>query len=476
MDLKALKKLIAAGESQTLEFKESFGDEALETIAAFANTNGGVLLIGVTDKGGIKGFQPGKETLRVWANKISQSTGLNPAITRVQADSNPVIAITVSESPVKPVACAGRYLKRVDSSNRRMTDDDITRLVLEKVGITWDEIIETRAKPADIDAEKLSVFRALCNEKRRRMIPARDSDKTVLEKLGLLKNGKLLRAAMLLFAKEPQRWYPSASLKIGRFRPGGIIVDDKEVGGTIFEQIDGAMDYFREHLQTRFEFKGTPSRDVIWEYPLEALREAVTNAVCHRDYLDVSQTQIRWYDDQILIVNPGSLIPPLTPQSLLKAHVSKQRNRKIAEMLYYAGLIEKWGSGTLEIARSCGKAGLPAPKFKEDQGALWITFPHKTEPEKKVLEKVPEKVTANQGKILSEAARNPRITNKELADVLGISERKVRDNLSKLKVKGHVRRIGPDKGGHWEVLPGPARPHNPRARNSGRHSGESRNP
>ena len=452
MTPQALKKLIAAGESAHVEFKEAFGEASLESIAAFANAGGGVLFMGIADNGTVKGLQLGKETLRDWANKITQATRLNPHISEVFLNGSPVVIIEVLESQVKPVPCWGRYFKRVDKSNRQMTDDDITRLVLDKVGSTWDEIVEIRAKLADISAEKLSIFRALCNEKRRRIIPARDSDKAVLEKLGLLKNGKPLRAAMLLFAKEPQRWYPSASLKIGRFRPGGIIVDDKEVGGTIFEQIDGAMDYFREHLQTRFEFKGTPSRDVIWEYPLEALREAVTNAICHRDYLDVSQTQIRWYDDSILMVNPGSLIPPLTPQALLEVHASKQRNRKIAEMLYYAGLIEKWGGGTLEMARNCSKAGLPTPTFKEDQGALWVTFPRGAAAEEKVLEKVLEKVTVNQGKILSATAHNPRMTNRELASIVGISERKVRENLNKLKAKGRVKRIGPDKGGHWEVL------------------------
>ena len=453
MDAKELKKLIPRGESSHVEFKESFSEEALEIITAFANAGGGILLIGVTDDGSIKGFQPGKETLRVWVNKIAQATGLNPAISKVQVETKTVVALTIPESLVKPISCSGRYFKRVDSSNRRMMEDDITRLVLDKVGITWDEVAETRAKPGDLDTEKLSVFRALCNQKRRRIIPARDSDKAVLEKLGLLKNGKPLRATMLLFAKEPQRWYPSASLKIGRFRPGGIIVDDKEVGGTVFEQIDGAMDYFREHLQTRFEFKGTPSRDVIWEYPLEALREAVTNAVCHRDYLDVSQTQIRWHDDNILMVNPGNLIPPLTPQSLLGAHVSKQRNRKIAEMLYYAGLIEKWGGGTLEIIHSCDKAGLPAPKFKEDQGALWLTFPHTAKSEK-TREKSNEK---SNEKVLCLVTENPAITTGALSTKLNLSVSGIARIIRNLKRKQKLRRVGPDKGGHWEVLPGPGK-------------------
>jgi len=103
----------------------------------------------------------------------------------------------------------------------------------------------------------------------------------------------------------------------------------------------------------------------------------ITNAVCHRDYLDLAQTQIRWHYDRLVVINPGKLIPPLKPETLLQPHVSRQRNRKIAEMLYYAGLVERWGSGTLEMSRSCVKAGLPEPAFNEEQGAIWLTFPRK---------------------------------------------------------------------------------------------------
>ena len=91
-----------------------------------------------------------------------------------------------------------------------------------------------------------------------------------------------------------------------------MIVDDREVNGSLFDQVDGAMGYFREHLQTRFEFHSMPARDVIWEYPLDALREAVLNSACHRDYASPSQTQIRWYDDHLLLMNPGGIPPPLT--------------------------------------------------------------------------------------------------------------------------------------------------------------------
>lgn len=194
MDTKELKKLISSGESQTVEFKESFGEETLETLASFANTGGGIVLIGVADDGTVKGAHTGRETLRAWANKIAQATGLHPAIQRTTLHGKSVASLAIAESQLKPVAFGGRYFKRISSSNRRMSEEDITRLVLEKVGATWDEVPEPRAALGDISPGALNAFRAACNQKGRRHIPARDSARAVLEKLGLLVHGRLLRA------------------------------------------------------------------------------------------------------------------------------------------------------------------------------------------------------------------------------------------------------------------------------------------
>lgn len=157
---KWLERLLVKGESETVEFKESLDEEALESVAAFANARGGTLLVGVADNGTVKGVMLGKETIR-----------------------------EVTESALKPIPSRGRYFKRVGKSNCQMTDDDLTRTVLEKVGITWDEVVEPRATLDDLDPKQLRRFRALCSEKGRRPIPSGERDATVLEKLGLLRDG-----------------------------------------------------------------------------------------------------------------------------------------------------------------------------------------------------------------------------------------------------------------------------------------------
>ncbi|MBM4084213.1 MAG: transcriptional regulator [Planctomycetes bacterium] len=448
---KDLESWLRAGESDSVEFKETLENEALETVAAFANAHGGHLLLGVADDGTVRGVTLGKESLREWANHIAQATHLHPQIRSLAYMGKTVAVVQVPESPLKPIPCRGRYFRRVGKSNRQMSDDDLTRAVLDKVGMTWDQVVEPRATLKDLDPEQLRRFRKLCNLKGRRAIPDEEDDATVLEKLGLLRDGQLLRAAVLLFGKDPQLFYLSALVKVGRFRSPTLIVDDREVRGTLLDQVEGAMLYFREHLQTRFEFVGEPARNVIWEYPLEALREAITNAVCHRDYLDVGHTQVRWYDDHLLILNPGVLPPQLRPEDLKRPHRSFPRNRKIAEMFFYMGWIEQWGSGIQKILNECAAAGLPEPEFEETQGALWLTFRKDVLTEERLRSLG---LSERQLKAVLWAKEKGRMTNREYQKVFQVSKRTASEDLSQLESKGLMVRMGTTGKGTYYRLEG----------------------
>jgi ATP-dependent DNA helicase RecG len=444
--------LLAEGESENVEFKESLDEEAFETIAAFANASGGTLLIGVADNATVKGVTLGKETIRDWTNRIAQATHIHPRLTRLAHAGKTVVAIQVTESALKPIPCRGRYFKRVGKSNRQMSDDDLTRAVLEKVGMTWDQVVEPRATLKDLNPEQLRRFRKLCNLKGRRTIPDEDDDATVLTKLGLVREGQLTRAAVLLFAKEPQRFYPSAFVKIGRFRPPTLIVDDREIYGTLLDQVDDVMRYFREHLQTRFEFTGEVAREVIWEYPLEALRETITNAACHRDYLENMHSQVRWYDDQIVFFNAGGLPAPLHLEDLKKPHPSVPRNRKIAEMFFYLGWIEQWGRGIQKIVSECTAAGLPEPIFEERTGGLWVTFHQDilTEEHLRSLE-----LNERQIKAVLYVKVQGRITNREYQTLNNVAKPSATRDLVDLATRGLFRMVGRGKRDLHYVLSEP---------------------
>jgi ATP-dependent DNA helicase RecG len=184
----------------------------------------------------------------------------------------------------------------------------------------------------------------------------------------------LFVAAILLFGKRPQSFYPHALVKIGRFRDETLIVDDREIEGTLFDQVNGAMGYFREKLETAFVMTGKPARDVLWEYPLEALREAVTNAVCHRDYRVGAHAQVRLYDNELRVSNPGGLPRELSIGDLKRTHGSFPRNRAIARIFYYAGFIEQWGSGIGKMVHECRSAKMPEPNFESSSAGFRVSF------------------------------------------------------------------------------------------------------
>lgn len=308
--------------------------------------------------------------------------------------------------------------------------EELTRLILESAGTTWDELPEPRAKWSDVDSAKVKTFVRLANEVKRRPIPKSISARQLLEKLDLVQKGKLTRAAILLFGKQPQKFYPQAVLKAGRFKSETLIVDDREIENTLFDQVEGVMNYFRERLQTRFEMTGKPQRKVIWEYPLEALREAVINAICHRDYMDNGQTQVRIYDNRLMVWNPGNLPDGLSVEMLKKEHRSIPRNRLVAKIFFYVGLIEQWGGGVAKMIQATKAAGLPEPTF-EEKGGLRVIFPGIPQATPHVTPQATPQAGGDLTKLETKVlkfCKNPR-TRAEIVKMTGLSPDYVRKEL-----------------------------------------------
>ena len=446
-----LRQALARGEGDVIEFKPTFNEDARETICAFSNTRGGQLWIGVSNDRRIVGASVGPETPRDWANRIATEMGVHPEIRTLEADGATLVYIGVSEAAVKPVWCRGRACVRVGSTNRAASDDDITGWVLERTGQTWDALPDPRASLQDLAPEAIARFRRLCEERGRRAIPESEPHEVVLEKLALSVDGMPTRAALLLFGKETQRWYPAALVRVGRFGPDAAILDDRPVNGTLFDQVDGTLAYFREHLATQYGFSGQPAREVTWEYPLEALREATVNAVCHREYLSGGHVQIRWYEGRIEFVNPGLVPPPLHVEDLSGPHGSNPRNRKVAEVLYCAGLIEQWGSGFERMLAACREAKLPAPEWHEQAGSFWLTF------RKDVLDEAAlRRLGLNDRQVgaVLHVKQEPRITNVEYQRLYEVSKRTATNELAELERRGLIERVGRTGRGTYYRLKG----------------------
>jgi ATP-dependent DNA helicase RecG len=289
-------------------------------------------------------------------------------------------------------------------------------------------------------------------EKKRKPIPDKLSPLDFLRKLEFIRNEIPTRAALLLFGKNPESFFSSAFLKLGRFRTPTLIVDDREIHGNLFEQLDGAMGWFRERLETEFIIKGKPEREVKWEYPLNAIREAVTNAICHRDYTSQAHTQIRLYDDHLKIWNAGGLPPSLTPEKLLIEHDSIPRNRKIAEAFFYCGLIEQWGSGTLRIVEELQTSGLPYPQFLSESNHFRLTL-YRDIFNEEFIRKL--ELSERQLKAIFYLKEHGHITNTDYQSLVGISKRTATRELNELKNKGIVTAEGKTGRGTIYRLKGP---------------------
>ncbi len=304
---------------------------------------------------------------------------------------------------------------------------------IARTGLSWDAYIENSAVPSDLNTDLIKKFVSIIREKGRLPIPEHASDEDVLRKLELIKDGKITRAAILLFGNHPDAFFPSAFLKIGRFRSPTHILDDREVHGTLIQQLDGAINWFRERLETEYIIIDKPEREVRWEYPLKAIREAVSNSLCHRDFNSLAHNQIRLYDDHLEIWNPGNLPPGLTSEALFHKHDSIPRNRRIADAFFYSGLIERWCSGTLRIIEELTAVNLPLPQFISEPGRFKVIF-HKEFINKEYLKKL--HLSKRQMDAIAYIKEHGDISNTEYQSLTGVSKATATRDLNLLKEKG----------------------------------------
>jgi len=440
MDEKELLKLIEGGESEKVELKENFDKEAIETAVAFANANGGIILIGVDNKRKIRGISIGKETLKDWINKISQAVEptLIPEVESHKKEGKTLVEIRIKESPIKPVAYKGICYLRIENSNKKLSPKEIAELHLQTIGSSWDGYLAKDAVLENIDFKKVEDYINLANETGRRKIKENPSE--VLKKLELVKNNKPTWAAILLFGKEPQRFILQAKVHCGKFKFSKIeILDDMMIEGNLIEQVDEAMDFIKKYISVRFVITGKPRREEIWEYPLDALREAVINAIVHRDYTEPSEIQAEVYDDRIEIWNPGKLPLGIEIEDLYKRdHKSIPRNRLIAQIFYDIGFIEKYGSGTIRMLDLCKKAERFL-EFKEVSNGFSIIF-RKSKLTKEYLEKLG--LNERQKKATEYLKEHKKITSKKYAELFKITGRMARNDLKGLVDKRVIQREG----------------------------------
>ena len=441
---------INAVEGQTLEFKRQWTDRALEDLAAFANTKGGTLLLGIRDDGEIVGAIADDRELQRIANLIAAHLGTTPTIRVVEMQGLPVVEIQLDAAPGL-VSYNGRYLRRVGTTNRDFSPPELAHHVLTRSARSWDSL-PSEWTLEEVEPEALRRFAALARARLPYFDPSNPEQS--MRNLNLLEGERLKNAGVLLFGKRSQRLFPQAQVRIGIFR-GTEILDSHDFTGTLWDQLDGAMARFRQVLKVRFDIQvEEPSleglqRKEIWEYPLEALREAVVNALIHRDYTYPADIQIRLEEDRLEIWSPGELPSPLTPEALYGPHSSVLRNPLIAQAFYFAEVIERWGTGTTRIIHLSREQGLPEPAFTNWQGGVRVTFLKDSYTPERL-----RKMGLNDRQIQAMLYVKERgsITNKEYQNLTGVTKRTASRDLEALVQSGLLQRIGETgKGTHYTL-------------------------
>ncbi|MCL2204332.1 MAG: HTH domain-containing protein [Defluviitaleaceae bacterium] len=388
------------------------------------------------------------------------------------------IRIAVGEYPF-PISYRGSYYIRSGSTTQELTGNALDEFILRKHGKTWDGVPVPFVEFEDFESDAFKVFRKKAIARSRLTPEDLDiTDEQLLDTLRLTEGKYLKRAALLLFHQDPEKWVQGAYVKIGMFANEADLLYQHEVHGPLITMPDKVIDIIYSNY-----FKGMISYEGIqrvenWNVPQGAFTEAITNAICHRDYSTGIPIQIKVFPDRVIIYNDGCLSEKWTLHDVLNTHRSEPHNPAIATAFFRAGIIESWGRGITNIKNACETAGKPEPtfEFKRDR-EFSVTFftgdniantsterfangdiandPIKdllNDPIKDLLnDPIKDLLNSTQQELVSILAKSPHLTIKELADKLQINERNARKNIKVLKDMGIVERVGSKKSGSWLV-------------------------
>jgi ATP-dependent DNA helicase RecG len=441
-------------EGQTVERKESLSlwRDIVETCAAFATAQGGKVFVGVADDGRITGVQIGKATLEDLANRIAQNTVPRtvPAITVEQEQGLAVIIVAVPEHQTKPVTAFGRPYRRSGRTNQVLSASEVAELYLASRGLTWDQTVESDASLSDIDPEKVRRFLSRAIAERQWPIDPHTPVQQALNQLDLIRNGQLTVAALLLFGQRPQHFLVQGYLRCARFKGNSEVefLDMKVIEGDIVAQVEEAMVFVQRNIRMAAKIEGQLARKERWEYPLDAVREGIINAVCHRDYADSGNVVVKIFDDQLEIWNPGSLPLDLTVEDLRKSHESKPRNKLIARAFFLIKYIEQFGTGTGRMISDCREAEVPEPEFESRAASFRIIF-RMSAATSECFERMG--LNEQQLRVMRHISKGGQVRLSDLAAVFTLPKRTLQRALQELAKKGLLVKHGTGKSTWYEA-------------------------
>jgi ATP-dependent DNA helicase RecG len=466
MKLDDIKSLIAQGESHTLEFKKSTTQlkATFETLCAFLNEGGGIVLIGVKNNGEIIGQNVSDSTRQEIAREIRK---LEPPTQFLISyipigDGKEVISLQVPSGSYKPYVYGARPYQRIESTTVLMPQHRYEQLLVQRGHLNhgWDDLPATGYGIEDLDQDEIRRTILQGIEANRISADALQEDYVdILERLNLITDRKITNAAVVLFSKDIHPNFSQCHIQMARFRGKDKLsgfIDSRNVDGNAFALLEEASIFIQRHLAVASFFqKGSIVRVDHPDLPVLAVREALVNAICHHDYSNRSgYISLAIYEDRLEIWSYGLLPNGLKIDDLKKQHISAQRNKLISDIIYKRGLVEKWGTGTLTMIKLCKEHGVSEPAFEEYSGGFSVTFTFKEQkPEEEKVSPDLEMLSTRQQKIYNLLLREGPLGPKDILSKLeeAITDRTLRQDLSNLRNLNLLDSKGQTQAAVWFV-------------------------
>lgn len=440
---------------QLLSLMPEVDIEALaETLIAFANADGGTILIGVDEVGRITG--------QVYADEVEMALQSALQLCRppvevrwhqASAEGGEAFAVVVPRSPELHSLVDGRVLLRAGAENRPLSGDEIRQLAATKSTGDFEAERAPGARREDFDDEVLEEFVEKWEQRSHRVRPSRLDD-LLVEMDALDEQGHPTIAGVLLFARNPRAFLPHSGLTFVKFfgtQPRGENGEAgygrrEEISGPLVRLIQRTWEVLQEEIRTGAVITGL-EREERTEYPLVAVREALVNAVAHRDYrLSGRRIEIRMFSDRLEITSPGSLPGFITVDNIVEEHFS--RNPRIVSALYYWGLSEELGLGVDRMIEAMVSAGHPPPVFRDTPYAFTVTLYNVRE--RRPVPSWTHTMNERQARALAYAHAHGRITNREYRELCpDVSAETLRLDLADLVERGILLKVGDKKGTYY---------------------------
>ncbi len=441
MKLEDFQEVIAKGESENVEFKT--GSTPPETIAkvvcAFLNSGGGRVMLGIGDRGQLLGVANAKATARQLQNRLVNLISPRAlwTVEHIHVDKRDIVIVEVPEGMDKPYVAGGAIYLRSGKDVVPASRNKISVLIQKGAGTSqrWERQMAMGADRVDLD-EKLIRETVRMAVKSKRWQGSSNNTDTFLHGLGLIADGGVTNAALVLFGKRPSQLLPQARIRLlvmPKGKTGDRYALDKSFDSCLLrvaDEISATLSLHAGGIESRFSAESW-QRDDRQIYPMTALREGVMNALVHRDYSSSGSITISILPDSLQISNPGGLPEGLKPADLKRDHPSVPRNPDIAHVCFLRGLIEKVGRGTQRIVEDCREARLHDPKWQSSSLETTLTF---FAPAAGFTQTLAEDLNDRQQQILAAVQERKPLSAGDVAKLLGgkVTDRTIRNDLQTL--------------------------------------------